>query len=120
MYVEHKQWADAFALVERHPDLKENVYLPYANYLAEVRRVCTRALCVCFRVYASTVRMPVSAVCRPVYIVSIRVCGSAVCFCAVSVCARCVNAVCVRRALSMLACVAVRSVCVCMSVVVSV
>eukprot|EP00041_Stephanoeca_diplocostata_P034387 m.1171057 g.1171057 ORF g.1171057 m.1171057 type:complete len:1193 (+) comp24511_c0_seq1:191-3769(+) len=36
MYVEHKQWTEAFALVERHPDLKENVYLPYANYLAEV------------------------------------------------------------------------------------
>eukprot|EP00040_Diaphanoeca_grandis_P002902 m.23057 g.23057 ORF g.23057 m.23057 type:complete len:1216 (-) comp14047_c1_seq1:211-3858(-) len=36
LYITHKKWDEAFTLIERNPDLKEEVYLPYANYLAEV------------------------------------------------------------------------------------
>lgn len=35
LYVSNRRWADAFALAERNPDLHENIYLPYANMLAE-------------------------------------------------------------------------------------
>ena len=29
------QWQEAFGLCEDHPEFKESVYIPYANYLAE-------------------------------------------------------------------------------------
>ncbi|XP_041348420.1 intraflagellar transport protein 122 homolog [Gigantopelta aegis] len=35
MRVEAKHWDDAFTLVEKHPEYKENVYVPYAQWLAE-------------------------------------------------------------------------------------
>ncbi|VEL09569.1 unnamed protein product [Protopolystoma xenopodis] len=35
VYVEAKQWEEAFALVEQHRELKVNLYLPYAQWLAE-------------------------------------------------------------------------------------
>lgn len=33
--VNYPQWEEAFALCEDHPEFKEAVYIPYANYLAE-------------------------------------------------------------------------------------
>ncbi|PVD24347.1 hypothetical protein C0Q70_14828 [Pomacea canaliculata] len=35
MRVEAKHWDDAFTLVEKHPEYKEDVYVPYAQWLAE-------------------------------------------------------------------------------------
>ncbi|KAK7101404.1 intraflagellar transport protein 122 homolog isoform X1 [Littorina saxatilis] len=35
MRVEAKHWDDAFTLVEKHPEYKEEVYVPYAQWLAE-------------------------------------------------------------------------------------
>lgn len=35
MRVEAKHWEDAFTLVEKHPEYKEEVYVPYAQWLAE-------------------------------------------------------------------------------------
>ena len=31
----YPQWQDAFTLCEEHPQYKEQVFIPYANYLAE-------------------------------------------------------------------------------------
>lgn len=35
LYVSNKKWSEAFALAERNPELREAIYLPYANMLAE-------------------------------------------------------------------------------------
>ncbi|XP_066911742.1 intraflagellar transport protein 122 homolog isoform X2 [Clytia hemisphaerica] len=35
LYVESQQWEEAFILVETHQNLKDEVYVPYANWLAE-------------------------------------------------------------------------------------
>ncbi|XP_057296410.1 intraflagellar transport protein 122 homolog [Hydractinia symbiolongicarpus] len=35
LYVESLQWDEAFLLAEKHPELKDEVYVPYANWLAE-------------------------------------------------------------------------------------
>jgi intraflagellar transport protein 122 len=35
IYVKSGKWDDAFALAERHPELSHEVYVPYANWLAE-------------------------------------------------------------------------------------
>ncbi|XP_069142693.1 intraflagellar transport protein 122 homolog isoform X2 [Argopecten irradians] len=35
LHVEAKHWDDAFTLVEKHPEYKEEVYVPYAQWLAE-------------------------------------------------------------------------------------
>ncbi|CAC5401558.1 IFT122 [Mytilus coruscus] len=35
LHVEAKHWEDAFTLVEKHPEYKEEVYVPYAQWLAE-------------------------------------------------------------------------------------
>ena len=35
LYVESQQWDEAFNLVEKHTDIKDSVYVPYANWLAE-------------------------------------------------------------------------------------
>ncbi|NXI71136.1 IF122 protein, partial [Anseranas semipalmata] len=35
LYVETLQWEEAFALSEKHPEFKDNVYVPYAQWLAE-------------------------------------------------------------------------------------
>eukprot|EP00035_Acanthoeca_spectabilis_P005137 m.110473 g.110473 ORF g.110473 m.110473 type:complete len:1203 (-) comp12887_c0_seq1:313-3921(-) len=35
LYVKHERWTEAFALIQRNPELKEGVYLPYAHFLAE-------------------------------------------------------------------------------------
>jgi len=34
-YVESQQWEEAFLIVEKHAELKDEVYVPYANWLAE-------------------------------------------------------------------------------------
>ncbi|GFR60058.1 intraflagellar transport protein 122 [Elysia marginata] len=38
MRVEAKHWDDAFTLVEKHPEYKTDVYVPYAQWLAEKDR----------------------------------------------------------------------------------
>ncbi|RUS86065.1 hypothetical protein EGW08_006158 [Elysia chlorotica] len=38
MRVEAKHWDDAFTLVEKHPEYKSDVYVPYAQWLAEKDR----------------------------------------------------------------------------------
>ncbi|KAK0064191.1 intraflagellar transport protein 122 [Biomphalaria pfeifferi] len=38
MWVEAKHWDDAFTLVEKHPEFKTDVYVPYAQWLAEKDR----------------------------------------------------------------------------------
>ncbi|KAJ7316950.1 hypothetical protein JRQ81_003112 [Phrynocephalus forsythii] len=35
LYVETQQWDEAFALCEKHPEFKDDVYVPYAQWLAE-------------------------------------------------------------------------------------
>eukprot|EP00039_Didymoeca_costata_P007788 m.103931 g.103931 ORF g.103931 m.103931 type:complete len:1184 (+) comp13828_c0_seq5:52-3603(+) len=35
LYVNNNKWSDAFALAERNPNLREAIYLPYGNSLAE-------------------------------------------------------------------------------------
>lgn len=35
LHVEAKHWEDAFTLVDKHPEYKEEVYVPYAQWLAE-------------------------------------------------------------------------------------
>ena len=35
MYVLAKEWQEAFIIVEKHPELRKLVYLPYAQWLAE-------------------------------------------------------------------------------------
>lgn len=35
LHVEAKDWKEAFALAERHPQYKDLVYAPYARWLAE-------------------------------------------------------------------------------------
>ncbi|XP_062977490.1 intraflagellar transport protein 122 homolog isoform X2 [Elgaria multicarinata webbii] len=35
LHVETQQWDEAFALCEKHPDFKDDVYVPYAQWLAE-------------------------------------------------------------------------------------
>ncbi|XP_063677481.1 intraflagellar transport protein 122 homolog isoform X2 [Bolinopsis microptera] len=35
LYIESHQWQEAFTLCEDHPEFKESVYIPYANFLAE-------------------------------------------------------------------------------------
>ncbi|XP_013786897.1 intraflagellar transport protein 122 homolog [Limulus polyphemus] len=35
LYVEARQWEEAFIVANQHPDYKEDVYVPYANWLAE-------------------------------------------------------------------------------------
>jgi len=35
LYVRVRNWQEAFIIAERHTDLRKNVYLPYAQWLAE-------------------------------------------------------------------------------------
>ncbi|XP_067319595.1 intraflagellar transport protein 122 homolog isoform X2 [Anolis sagrei] len=35
LYVETQQWDEAFTLCEKHPEFKDDVYVPYAQWLAE-------------------------------------------------------------------------------------
>lgn len=35
LYVDTKRWDEAFALGEKHPEFKDDVYVPYAQWLAE-------------------------------------------------------------------------------------
>ncbi|XP_048590687.1 intraflagellar transport protein 122 homolog isoform X2 [Nematostella vectensis] len=35
LHVDTRHWDEAFELVEKHPEFKDNVYVPYANWLAE-------------------------------------------------------------------------------------
>ena len=35
LYVEAQEWKDAFALASQYPEFKEEIYVPYAKYLAE-------------------------------------------------------------------------------------
>lgn len=35
LHVETNSWEEAFALVERYPEYKDEVYVPYARWLAE-------------------------------------------------------------------------------------
>lgn len=35
LHVEARQWPEAFALIERHPEYKQLVCVPYAQWLAE-------------------------------------------------------------------------------------
>eukprot|EP00048_Salpingoeca_helianthica_P024440 m.32361 g.32361 ORF g.32361 m.32361 type:complete len:1222 (-) comp9388_c0_seq1:284-3949(-) len=35
LYVASRRWSDAFAVAERHPECKQDIYLPYAQWLAE-------------------------------------------------------------------------------------
>jgi intraflagellar transport protein 122 len=35
LYVSAKKWTEAFAIANRHPELLGDIYLPYANWLAE-------------------------------------------------------------------------------------
>ena len=38
LYVEAQEWKDAFGLAEKYPEFKEEIYVPYAKYLAESDR----------------------------------------------------------------------------------
>lgn len=38
IYVKSCQWEDAFKLVTQYPELREEVYVPYATWLAENER----------------------------------------------------------------------------------
>ena len=38
LYVEAQEWKDAFSLAEKYPEFKEDIYVPYAKYLAESDR----------------------------------------------------------------------------------
>ncbi|KAK3754001.1 hypothetical protein QZH41_009256 [Actinostola sp. cb2023] len=35
LHVETRHWDEAFDMVDKHPEFKDNVYVPYANWLAE-------------------------------------------------------------------------------------
>ena len=35
LYVEVRDWEEAFAWAEKHPEFRQIVYVPYATYLAE-------------------------------------------------------------------------------------
>ena len=35
LYVEAKEWQEAFALAEKYPEHREQIYVPYAKWLAE-------------------------------------------------------------------------------------
>ncbi|CAG0915966.1 unnamed protein product [Notodromas monacha] len=36
LYVEAKQWEEAFLLAEKHPEFRQRIYMPYAQHLAEI------------------------------------------------------------------------------------
>ena len=38
LYVEAGEWTDAFQLAEQHPEYREQIYVPYAKFLAESDR----------------------------------------------------------------------------------
>ena len=38
LYVEAKEWKEAFDLAEKHPEHREAIYVPYAQWLAEFDR----------------------------------------------------------------------------------
>ena len=38
LYVEANEWTEAFALAEKYPEFKEEIYVPYAKFLAESDR----------------------------------------------------------------------------------
>ena len=38
LYVEAQEWKDAFLLAEKYPEFKEDIYVPYAKFLAESDR----------------------------------------------------------------------------------
>ena len=38
LYVEAQEWSDAFALADKYPEFKEDIYVPYAKFLAESDR----------------------------------------------------------------------------------
>ena len=38
LYVEAKEWQEAFTLADKHPEHRESIYVPYAQWLAEFDR----------------------------------------------------------------------------------
>jgi hypothetical protein len=40
LYVEAEDWKEAFSLADQHPQFKEEIYVPYAKFLAESDRYC--------------------------------------------------------------------------------
>ena len=35
LYVEAKDWSEAFTLADKYPEYREQIYVPYAKWLAE-------------------------------------------------------------------------------------
>lgn len=35
LYVEAQEWSEAFALADKYPEYREQIFVPYANFLAE-------------------------------------------------------------------------------------
>ena len=60
LYVEAKDWSEAFTLADKYPEYREQIYVPYAKWLAESDKfVEAQKAQYIFGQYCSTLLVPV-------------------------------------------------------------